>query len=74
MNTKIWIVIGFIILLYYLKAPSVVIFVNGILSVITTVWNDTLDILMNLKERHPWVWMSLLVWLFFLMGHKNAES
>jgi hypothetical protein len=64
---KLWFLAGFIVILYFLKVPSVVHFIDGILSVVITAWNYMLDVMMHVKDRHPWVWISLPFWLLILM-------
>jgi len=56
---KLWYIAGFIVLLYFLKVPSVVKFSDGITSYLAYNWNFILDVGMNVKDRHPWVWISL---------------
>ena len=68
-TTMKWLLAGaFIVLLYYLKVPMVVTFIDGNLKVVFTAWNYLLDVFMNVKLRHPWEWMSLPLWLFLLMS------
>jgi hypothetical protein len=70
MSTEMkWLIaIGFVIVLYYLKVPVVVSTVNGILTPLTTTWNYLIDVALNLRERHPFIWMSLPFFLMLLMS------
>ena len=67
MNNKFYILVLFIIMLYYLKVPFVVTSINGVLVPITTAWNYLIDVGSNIRERHPWIWMSLFVLLWYSM-------
>lgn len=68
-TTMKWLIaIGFVVVLYYLKVPAVVKSVNGILTPVTIAWNYLADVGLNLKERHPWIWMSLPFFLMLLMS------
>ena len=57
-----------VVILYYLKVPAVVSSVNGILAPLTTAWNYTADVALNLRVRHPWIWMSLPFFLMLLLS------
>jgi hypothetical protein len=48
-----------IFILYAIKVPFVVAFVNQQLQIAITVWNYILDVAINLRDRHPIVWISL---------------
>ncbi len=56
-----------IFILYLLKVPSVVQFVQEFIIVIATVENYALDVVLNLKERHWFIWICLPLILFILM-------
>lgn len=71
MSMRIWFIVGFIALLYFLKAPNVVHFVNGILDYIATNWNFLIDVMMNVRDRHPWVWIALPFILLVLMSGRD---
>lgn len=67
MSNKLWFLLAFFVLLYYLKVKMVVTFVDGILSYVGYNWNYLLDVMMNIRDRHPWVWISLPFLLLVLM-------
>lgn len=67
MNNKIWFIFAFVVILYFLKVHSVVVFVDGIRAYIGYNWNFIIDVMMNVKDRHPWVWISLPFLLLVLM-------
>lgn len=67
MNRNALIIILFIIILYYLKVPTVVTTINGLLVPLTTVWNYLIDVGTNVRERHPWIWISLFFILWYTM-------
>lgn len=67
MNNKFYILVLFIVLLYFLKVPSVVTFINGILVVVFNAWNYLIDVMSNIRDRHPWVWIALFFVLWYTM-------
>lgn len=67
MNNKLLIIVLFAVILYYLKVPSVVTFINGNLIVLITAWNYVVDVLSNVRDRHPWIWISIFFILLYTM-------
>lgn len=62
---------GFIIILilYLLKAPSVVAFVESLIPL----YNATIDFLTHFRERHPFLFISLYFILLYLMRPEKRE-
>ena len=78
MNNKLYIAVLFIAALYILKVPSVVSFINGILIVVFNAWNYIVDVISNVRERHPWLWIAIFFALWYTMippkAYSNAKS
>lgn len=70
---RLWYVFALVIILYYLKVPSIVSFIDGILVVVANVWNFTLDSMMNIRDRHPWIWISLPFLLLVIMSPQGKR-
>lgn len=54
-------------ILYILRVPNVVTFVNQVFAVIHTVIAYILDELTHVRERHPFIFISIPALLFYLM-------
>lgn len=52
-----------IVILYAIKVPGVVATVNQNIQVAITIWNYTIDVIINLRDRHPFIFISL----FFIL-------
>ena len=55
------------IVLYYLKVPVVVSFIDQLRVAIVPIWDQVIDSWIHLMERHPYLYMSLPVMLVYLM-------
>ena len=72
---KMFMSVVFVIgLLYVLKVPNVVTFVNQIRDVIMVVVTYVLDELTHVRERHPFVFMAIPLLLFYLMFDYHRSS
>lgn len=69
-----WYVFTIIVVLYVLKVPSVVQFVNGIRDVLLTTWNYVIDVLTHVKERHPIFYIFLPFILLYLIRPNFTEE
>lgn len=74
MNNKLLIFVLFIIVLYFLKVPSIVTFINGILVVVFNAWNYIIDVISNIRERHPWLWIGLFFLLWYSMIPEKVST
>lgn len=65
------IIAGIIIIsvLYLLKAPSIVAFVHSLIPL----YNATIDTITHVKERHPFLFISLYPILLYLMRPEKRE-
>lgn len=66
-------VLGIITLLYVLKVPQVVDLVTNIHQHVSIVWNYTIDVLINFRERHPYFYICIPFCILYLMK-SHAES
>jgi len=62
------------IVLYYLKVPVVVTFTHQLLDNLIPLWDKMIDEWIHLMERHPYIYMSLPVILFYLMMLKHRST
>lgn len=69
-----WCVLTIVIVLYILKVPSAVQFVNGIRDVAISVWNYTWDMVTHVKDRHPAVYILLPFILLYLLRPNFTEE
>lgn len=60
-----------IAILYFIKVPGVVHFVDNILRPVFTTTNYIIDVMTHIRERHPYIYMSLFFILLFLMRPKD---
>lgn len=67
---KIGLIILIVIGLYYLKYQPAINVVNNALPF----WNDTLDFILNFKERYPWIYMFLPLLFFWLLSRNKREE
>lgn len=54
-------------ILYFLKVPPVVSFVNDMLTPVYAIITYVVDVGTHVRERHPFVYMFLWIILLFLM-------
>lgn len=58
-----------ILILYLLKAPSIVAFVHSLIPL----YNATIDTLTHFRERHPFMFISLYFILLYLMRPEKRQ-
>ena len=63
-------VLAVIVALYILRVPGVVAFVDGMKIPLFNATNYLIDISTHIRERHPFIYMSLFFVLFFLMRNR----
>lgn len=56
-----------IAILYIIRVPQVVLFVNNVSQPVFSVTNYIVDVVTHIRERHPFMYMALFFALFFLM-------
>lgn len=56
-----------ILILYFLKVPGVVTFVNNLTAPLLTFTNYAIDVGTHIRERHPFVYIGMWFLLLFLM-------
>lgn len=56
-----------IAILYIIRVPQVVLFVNNVSQPVFSVTNYIVDVATHIRERHPFMYMALFIILFFLM-------
>lgn len=60
-------IIFVVVVLYYLKVPVVVTFVDQLRAALIPTWNQAMDSWIHFMERHPYIYASLPVVLVYLM-------
>lgn len=66
-------ILGTVLLLYILKVPQAVDLVTNIHQHVSIVWNYTIDIIINFRERHPYLYICIPFCILYLM-RSNAKS
>ena len=54
-------------ILYVIKIPGVVSFVDNLLAPVLTFTNYVIDVSTHIRERHPFIYMGMWILLLFLM-------